>query len=203
MEIKNLSPGGFASNCYLLTEKSDAVLIDPTASPLDVKRALEASGATLRAILLTHGHFDHLLTADRLRDAFGVPLYVHTADGELLDNGEKNASRPFLGSDVCATPAEHLMHGGDTLHFGEITLTVLHTPGHTKGSVTLLGEGIAFTGDTLFADGYGRTDLYGGEYTALVNSLRRLRELDGAIRIYPGHGSDAKLSQIFSLLYSS
>ena len=200
MEIENLSPGGFAANCYLLSNGGDAVLIDPTAPVADVRAALQRKGASLRALLLTHGHFDHLLTATAMREAFGVPLLVHASDNELLDDGEKNASSVFLYRSVCCLPADKTFVGGDTLTFGAITLSVLHTPGHTKGSSVFLADRVAFTGDTLFAEGYGRTDLYGGSTPALCASLKTLAGLDGGIRIYPGHGEDTALRYAISVL---
>lgn len=200
MEIENLSPGGFAANCYLLTSGNDAVLIDPTAPVAAVRAALQKKNATLRAILLTHGHFDHLLTAEKLRDAFRVPLLVHKEDAEMLDNGEKNASASFLYQSVCCSPADQTFVGGNTLSFGAITLSVMHTPGHTKGSSVFLTEGIAFTGDTLFAEGYGRTDLWGGSTSALLSSLKALSRLDPTTRIYPGHGEHTALRYAISFL---
>lgn len=200
MEIENLSPGGFAANCYLLSSEDDAVLIDPTAPVAVVKAALQKKHASLRAILLTHGHFDHLLTAEALRQSFHVPLLVHASDNEMLDNGEKNASADFLYQSVCCSPADKLFVNGELLSFGAITLSVMHTPGHTKGSSVFLADGIAFTGDTLFAEGYGRTDLWGGSTSALCASLKALSRLDPATRIYPGHGEGTALRYAISVL---
>jgi glyoxylase-like metal-dependent hydrolase (beta-lactamase superfamily II) len=193
MEIENLSQGGFAANSYLVTNGSDAVLIDATASVQSVRATLAKKGATLHAILLTHGHFDHLLTADALRDAFGVPLLVHQEDAHMLLDGEKNASLPFLGRSITITPAEKTFVGGNFLRFGDIDFLVLHTPGHSRGSSVFRNAEAMFTGDTLFAEGYGRTDLYGGDANAMHSSLSTLFRYDSQLRIYPGHGENVLL----------
>ena len=201
MEITDLSPGGFASCCYLVTEGHDAVLVDCTASAEVVREALIEREAGLRAIVCTHGHFDHLLTADAVRRALDVPLYIHSDDAELLTDGQKNAHAAFFGFDRVWRPAEQTFEDREVLRLGEITLTVLHTPGHTRGSSVLLADGVAFTGDTLFAGGIGRTDLYGGNAAALRRSLQALSALDGSLRIYPGHGDGTTLQHALNLLF--
>lgn len=193
MEIHNLSPGGFAANCYLVSEGSDAVLIDCTVPAADLCRVLEEKGLTLRAVLLTHGHFDHILTADAVRDATGVPLLVHRDDAELLCDSDKNAFSRFFGHTRTWRAAERRIAGGDALIFGELSFTVLHTAGHTRGSVTYQAGNIAFTGDTLFVGDVGRTDLYGGDAAALARSLRSLSMLPSDTAVYPGHGGSAPL----------
>ena len=191
MEIKALTPGGFAANCYLVSEGEDAVLIDCTAPLSDVRDALGTK--KLHAILLTHGHFDHMLTADAVRTRFDVPLYLHEADADCPADGQKNAYAVFFGMDRAYGAPSHTLKHADSLVFGALTLTVSHVPGHTRGCVTYRVGDALFTGDTLFAAGVGRTDLYGGDTDKLLHSLRRLADLPRTLRIYPGHGEDATL----------
>lgn len=199
MKIRNLSPGGFASNCYLLQKGQDAVLIDCTASEQKIKDAL--GDAKLHAVLLTHGHFDHMLTAARVASAFGVPIYLHRDDAELPADGNKNAYTVFFGGDQVYPSPDILLSDNDRLCFGSLSLDVLHTPGHTRGCVMFRTEDALFTGDTLFDGGFGRTDLYGGNETALFASLRALRALPESLRIYPGHGGDAPLGTALRKLF--
>ena len=187
LNVVNLYPGGFASNCYLVSKGRDAVLIDCSAPAEAVQKQLHEQGVRLHAILCTHGHFDHVLTADRVRADLGVPLYIHKADAEMLTDSEKNAFSFFFGYRKAWQPAERLFEANDTLTFGALSLAVLHTPGHSGGSTSLLCENALFTGDTLFAEGYGRTDLYGGSMIATFQSLRKLAELEGNYTVLPGH----------------
>ena len=201
MEITDLSSGGFACACYLVCEGTDAVLIDCSATPATVETALGRQGARLAAILCTHGHFDHILTADALRDRFGVPLLLHEADAELLTDNEKNAFSVFFGNSTFrARSADRLVRDGETLRFGSLSCTVMHTPGHSEGSSVFLFGNTAFTGDTLFASGWGRTDLYGGDAFTLRESLQKLSELSPDIRIYPGHGGSSTLKNALDLI---
>ena len=201
MNILDLYPGGFASCCYLLTEGADAVLIDCSAPEAAVAAALQEQHATLRAILCTHGHFDHILTADALRERFAVPLYLHEADAEMLTDSNKNAFTTFFGYSKEWRPAEHIFADGDLLRFGAISLTVRHTPGHSMGSSLLLGNGVAFTGDTIFANGFGRADLYGGSQADLYRSLRALQALPRGTVIYPGHGESTTLGDALDRIF--
>ena len=195
MDICNLYPGGFASCCYLLCEGSDAVLIDCSAPVSAVKAALDKRGLTLHAILCTHGHFDHILTADELREALHVPLYIHEDDAEMLTDSRKNAFSLFFGTERTWRPAERTFHDGERLTFGALSLHVMSTPGHSKGSSVFLTDGIALTGDTLFVGGYGRTDLHGGDTAALLRSLQALSCLPEEAVVYPGHGEHGTLSE--------
>ncbi len=201
MEITNLYPGGFSSCCYLVTEGADAVLIDCSAPVETVREALIDRGAGLRAIVCTHGHFDHLLTADALRRALDVPLYIHENDAELLTDGHKNAHTLFFGYDRVWMPAEQTFRDGDVLTLGAITLRVMHTPGHSPGSAVLCTDRHLFTGDTLFDGNVGRTDLYGGSPAALRRSLQALSALDGGLCIHPGHGDPTTLENALKLLF--
>lgn len=201
MEIFNLYPGGYACATYLLCHGKDAVLVDCAASAQRIGNRLAEQGCTLRAILCTHGHFDHLLTADEVRSAFHVPLYIHEADAEMLTDSHKNAFSYFFDQEKIWQPPDHTFHHGESLTFGDITLRVQHTPGHSKGSVTLTGESFAFTGDTLFVGNVGRTDLYGGDATRLRQSLQELSALPRALTIYPGHGTSATLGEALDRLF--
>ncbi len=194
MKIHSIRPDSFASNCYLVIEGERALVVDPGVSVRAIQAALDAEGARCVGILLTHGHFDHILSLDELRDAYpDTTVYLHAADAELLSDGDKNAFALFMGQDRAWRPADHLLTDGEIILLGDARIRVRHTPGHTRGSVCYLCGDDLLTGDTLFADGYGRYDLYGGDYAALCRSLRQLTELSPTLRIHPGHGMSATL----------
>ena len=195
MEIITLSPTGFASNCFILHSAGEAFVIDPAISEKRIIARLADEGLTLKGILLTHGHFDHIWRAQELRNATGAPLYVHESDAEMLTDSKKNAYATFTGGSFTICEADGLLREGDVLTLGDERITVLHTPGHTKGSVCYDTGEILITGDTLFAQGFGRYDLYGGDLKALKGSLHRLLELASTENrwIYCGHGENSTL----------
>ncbi|MBE6604349.1 MAG: MBL fold metallo-hydrolase [Ruminococcaceae bacterium] len=199
--IINITPGGYAANCYLVIKGTDAVLIDCTARAPDVQEALAEQGATLRGILLTHAHFDHMLTLDAVKREANVPVYLAAGDKDLPADGEKNAHTVFFGTPRSYPAPDVLFGDGETLSFGELALVSMLTPGHTRGSALFLCEGAAFTGDTIFAAGYGRFDLYGGDGAALVSSLERIATLPRDTVIYPGHGPHAELGAALDNLF--
>ena len=201
MEVLNLSPGGFACACYLVYKQQDAVLIDCSVDADILQRELALRQLRLHAILCTHGHFDHILTADAVRKQCDVPLFLHQKDADMPADGIKNAYSVFFGKERCWQPAQRLFADGDTLTFGDLTFTVMHTPGHTAGSSVFVCDNTVFTGDTLFVHGYGRTDLYSGDGAQLRRSLQALSLLPPTHRIYPGHGSPAVLEQALSRLF--
>lgn len=195
MEIIALAPIGFASNCYIVRSEQDAFVVDPSISEKKILSKLSEKGLTLKGILLTHGHFDHIFRAQQLRDATDVPLYIHELDAEMLTDGDKNAYRTFTGQNFAIQPAEVLLHDGDLIPLGSEQIKVLHTPGHTKGSVCFDTGDSLISGDTIFAQGFGRYDLYGGDLSALkasLHSLMRMAESENR-RLYPGHGENSTL----------
>ena len=197
MKVFRVAPqSSVASNCYLIVSQGEALVIDPSVSVEAIRQALLEQAARCTGIVLTHGHFDHMLSLDALRDVFpDTPVYLHRDDAELLSDGEKNAFALFFGEDRRWRPATHLLNDGDTIGLGGESVRVLHTPGHTPGSICLCcGEDALITGDTLFDGSYGRYDLYGGSLSALKASLHRLSMQNGQAAIYPGHGGSTKLS---------
>lgn len=206
MEIINLFPGSFASNCYILRQGGQAFIIDPSASAASILARIREEKLTPMGILLTHGHFDHILSIDTLRSAaqaeeFDLPVYIHEGDAPMLTDGEKNGFTFFFNQDRRYAPADVLLKDGDELTLGDGKVKVVHTPGHSPGSVCYLcieptgNARILITGDTLFADNIGRWDLWGGSRDILFRSLGLLRTLDGKLTIHPGHGDTEKLSR--------
>jgi glyoxylase-like metal-dependent hydrolase (beta-lactamase superfamily II) len=201
VKIRLIRPDSFASNCYLWVEGDRALVVDPSVGLSAMQAALADEGATCVGILLTHGHSDHLFSLDELRDAYpDATVYLHAADAELLSDGEKNVASLFFGQSRVFRSADHLLIDGEIILLGEAKIRVRHTPGHTRGSVCYLCGDDLVTGDTLFAGGYGRYDLYGGDYGALCRSLCSLTELSPALQIHPGHGPSCLLGDALSTL---
>ena len=197
MRITKIPTSGFSANCWLLCDEVSgaAAVIDPDVKLNVVLSVLAEQNATLTMILLTHGHFDHIGAVDALRDATGAQLFIHEKDAPMLTDATANASAIFFAERQTYRAANRFLKGGDALRLGENTVVVRHTPGHTPGSVCFVAGDALFTGDTLFKDSIGRTDLPGGSEKQMTESLRRLRFMPGDYAVYPGHGETTTLQR--------
>ena len=193
MKIVPIAPYSFGANTYAIISDGHAIIIDPSVTVGAITSAVADEGAVIDAVVLTHGHFDHIVSIDTMRDALGVKVYIHENDAEMLTDGSKNAFLTFFGRDRAYRPADKTLKDGDLLTLGGSEIKVIHTPGHSKGSICLLGDEFIVTGDTLFADTVGRSDLWGGNEAELAASLQKLRLLDRSIMIYAGHGAPERL----------
>ncbi len=197
MDVRKIPAGMLGANCYILTngEKGEALVIDPGGDEKLLSDIIKEDNARPVAILLTHGHFDHFGGAEKLRDEFGIKVYVSEDDKELMKNPKMNASLSFAGS-VSLTPDE-TFKDGDILPFFGGKLKVIATPGHTKGSVCFYAESehMLFSGDTLFFEGVGRTDLPTGSVDELRHSLfDKLLKLPDETKVFTGHGVNTTIS---------
>lgn len=183
------------TNTYLLaTDAGKALVIDPAEPASVLLGFLEEHKLTLTKILLTHGHYDHISGVSELQKATGAQLLVHEDDAAMIADGELCLATLFHVEDYEPLIADTLLQDGDTITQDEITLTVLHTPGHTEGSICFLTGDMMFAGDTLFAGSVGRTDLAGGSPEAQRESLLRLKKIERDYRVYPGHGGVSTLA---------
>jgi glyoxylase-like metal-dependent hydrolase (beta-lactamase superfamily II) len=189
MEIIKLSLPPLSTNCYIVYENvgGECIIIDPASDCEKIKEAIDRESLTPTLIYLTHAHFDHIGAVDELRKLYHIPACIHEGDGEMMVTPEFNASSRWTER-ISPLPADKLLTDGDTINVGSMAFTVLHTPGHSKGSSVLFGEGVLFSGDTIFLNCYGRYDLYGGDLSELKTSLSKVLALDPATEIYPGHG---------------
>jgi len=191
--LETLIVGPTQTNCYLIgcDTSKEAAIIDPGGDPDIIKKALEERGLSAKFIINTHGHADHI----GANQYFNLPVYIHKEDADFLADPEKNLSSVF-GWDLRLPKADRLLDEGDVIEIGGITLKVLHTPGHTPGGISLLTENIAFTGDTLFADGVGRTDFQYSDEAALFKAIKeKLLTLPDDTIIYPGHGPSSTIGR--------
>jgi len=191
--IQSFTLGPLQTNAYLLTssDHTKAVIIDPGVSPQSLIRRLH--GLEVEAILLTHAHFDHIGGVDEIRKQTGCPVYIHDLEADWLTDAKKNGSLRW--SDVTAPietfAAEYALEPGMKLDFlnGEVHFSVLHTPGHSPGSVSFLWGDHLFGGDVLFKQSVGRSDLPGGSERDLHDSIQnQLYKLADEVKVYPGHG---------------
>lgn len=190
LAIETLVVGELSVNCYLAWDRESGrgIIIDPAGDRAAVSGAVARSGAVFERLVCTHGHFDHV-PDQRLREESGVPLFVHRLAAPVLARAAEYHEM-VLGVPAGAPPPEPdgFLEEGQVLAVGGVPLTVWHTPGHSPGSICLVGAGVVFSGDTLFQRGVGRTDLGGGSEEKLQASLRRLLDLPPETRVYPGHG---------------
>ena len=192
LDIRTVAGGPLGVNTYVvgLEGESGCIVIDPGA---EVSRVFEAvNGRTVDAVLLTHAHFDHMLYAEHWLHQ-GAKLYVHRLDAPALSDPKLNLCAMIHNSLALPSPDIELIEG-DIVHEAGLSLQVLHTPGHTPGSVCFLLGKALFSGDTLFYQSYGRVDLPGGSMQKMACSLARLSELDGETIAYPGHGMKTKIA---------
>lgn len=169
-EMKQVASPRMMNLSYLLWSSTFGLVIDPSFAGEKILDEANARHVQIVYVINTHGHFDHVNDNTRVRDATGAKIAVHEADSPMLDPSP-----------------DILLHDGECLHFGDGELRVIHTPGHTPGGICLHGEGNVFTGDTLFPGGFGRTDLDGGNWKELMNSIKKLGSLDPDTKVFPGH----------------
>ncbi|MDD4230466.1 MAG: MBL fold metallo-hydrolase [Dehalococcoidales bacterium] len=188
MLVESLVVGTFEVNCYLLAcpETKKGIVIDPGD---EVQRILEKIGQmniNIEKIILTHGHPDHSSGANALKEATGAPIMMHKSD---VATANDRLLRMLLGMpEGTKIEPDGLIDEGDKISVGSIELEVLHTPGHSRGSICLSGDGVLFSGDLLFAGGIGRCDLPGGNEKQMIESLKKVTQMDPEIIVYPGHG---------------
>ncbi|MDY0362764.1 MAG: MBL fold metallo-hydrolase [Desulforegulaceae bacterium] len=197
MILKVLPVGPIMANCFVLgCEKTrEAAVIDPGDEDERILMALADEKLTLKYIINTHGHFDHVAANKAMKDATGAKILIHEEDAPMLSHLSSMAVSFGLSAENSPAP-DKFISDGDIIKFGEISLKVIHTPGHSRGGVSLYceKEKILFAGDTLFAGSIGRTDLPGGDYGTLIKNVKqKLFPLGDDVRVFPGHGPETTI----------
>lgn len=194
MILRALAVGSLAANCYLVASDTtrEAAVIDPGGDAAAILRVIAAERLSVRYIIDTHAHVDHIGANAEVKRLTGAPILIHELDAPNLSNPVRNLS---LLAPISArrSSADRSLRDGEALALGDLELEVMHTPGHTPGSISIRCGDALFTGDTLFQGSVGRTDLPGGSFQDLMRSLRRLLEL-GDLAVYPGHGPFTRLA---------
>lgn len=194
VKIHTLVVGRLQTNCYVLQSGSTAFIVDPGDEPERILRFLNDIAVDPVQIIATHSHFDHVLGVEAIQRGLNIPFLIHVDDLSLLQSMQSRV-RQFMGLEVSSPPkVDSFLKDGDTLNIGGETMKVLHTPGHSPGSISLSGRGYVLTGDALFNQSIGRTDLPGGNLKSLIRSIReRLFRLDDDTIVYPGHGPETTI----------
>lgn len=191
MIIKTLAVGPIVANCYILgcEETKEAAVVDPGDDAPRILMALAESALKVKYILNTHGHFDHVGANKKMKDATAAPILIHPLDAPMLSHLSASAAAWGLSADD-SPPPDRTVEEGDTISFGKnITLKVIHTPGHTPGGISFHADDKVFVGDTLFDGSIGRTDFPGGNFETLISSIKnKLFMLGDDVQVFTGHG---------------
>ena len=197
MRFETVVVGSLETNCYLVycSKTKECVVIDPGADAEKIFRAIAES--ELKPVLLvnTHGHVDHIGANGDIKDRLNIPLCIHKSDSAMLESILQSALGLLLGARQ-SPPPDRFLEDGDVIEFGARRLDVIHTPGHSEGSISLKGDGLLISGDTLFCGGVGRTDLPGGSWEKLVDSIqKKILTLPEETIVLPGHGPSTTVGQ--------
>jgi len=198
MIVKTLVVGPFASNCFVVGSETTrkGMIIDPGADPKDILKTVSDLDLSIVTIVATHNHIDHVGALRSVKNATKAEYAVHEADArEAMPIVFGRMLGLMMGSSLRAPPKpDRLLEGGDVIEIGDLKFKVLHTPGHSPGGISLLSDGVVFSGDTLFNLGIGRTDLAGGDYAKLMESIiTKLMVLPDSTIVYPGHGPETTI----------
>ena len=197
MKICSAPIGDIHTNCYIITDEAsgESAAVDCALFDADYEALLRTAGvSSLKYILLTHGHFDHISGVKRLKDVCGGQIVIHPEDAACLTDPKKSLNSYVRYASLEPVSPDLLIEEGSELLLGQTKITVMHTPGHTPGSVCYLTEDAMFCGDTLFRQSMGRTDLPGGSTLTLLVSLSRIGRMEGEYDIYTGHGETTTLA---------
>lgn len=196
MTLRTLCLGALDTNCHIVWDESRAAMIvDPADEADKILSVIESEGLKAVAVVLTHAHFDHMLAAEAVCAATGAPLYIGCGDEKALSDPKRNLSGVFEMCPPLHIQADKTLREGDTVTVGEMSFTVMETPGHTPGCICLLCDGVLFSGDTLFCDSLGRVDFPGGNVPDMLASLRRLASLPQNTQVYSGHGPETTIGR--------
>jgi len=200
MMVQMFTVGRFFTNCYVVSceQTKETVIIDPgfdnRFEAEKIFKFIYESGLTLKFIVNTHGHPDHTCGNGMVKEKFHVPILIHEYDAHVIGGLGKGIAE-FFGFESSSPPADMLLRDGDMVKFGRVTLKVIHTPGHSCGSISLLGEKEVFTGDTLFMGSIGRTDFPESSERDMKLSLKKLARLPDNFVVYPGHGPTTTIGE--------
>ncbi|MEX1307501.1 MAG: MBL fold metallo-hydrolase, partial [Eubacteriales bacterium] len=188
----------FLVNTYLCHDEArkETVIIDPGGSYRKIKDVVDEYGLVPKAVLLTHGHFDHIGALEQVRADFDVTVYIHVDDADMLTDSKKNLSAYLFSKQIVCSPTDEMLQDGQKLALYDMNFEVLSTPGHSPGSVVYLCKGLTFTGDTLFYRSIGRTDFYGCDAAAMNASLAKLKQaIPKEDQLFPGHGQETTMAE--------
>ncbi|MBC7130051.1 MBL fold metallo-hydrolase [Candidatus Bathyarchaeota archaeon] len=192
--------GKLLTNCFIVScaETREAIIIDPgfdaSYEADEIFQYIEQKGLRPQFVINTHGHPDHICGNGVVKKRFNIPVLIHEGDAPMLEEPGRVFARTY-GFNINVPPADKVLHEGEEIRFGEASLKVLHTPGHSPGSICLLGEEELFTGDTLFAGSIGRVDFPYSSEKDMKNSLKRLMMLPDELTVFPGHGPTTRLGE--------
>jgi len=196
MNIKHFSLGDVFTRCYIVSENGKAFVVDPGAEGEKIYNYIQENNLELEFIINTHGHFDHIGANEFLKDKTGAKILAHRQAASKLTSADENLSHSFLRKNISSPQADRLLEDGDAVYFDSLELKIIYTPGHSKGGISIFieSENILFSGDAIFANGVGRTDLSDSNTEELKESIEnKLLTLDGEIDVFPGHGPRFKL----------
>lgn len=194
MFLQRLEAGIYGVNCYIVGDENTqkCIVIDPGGDFEKINEILLENEFQLEYVVLTHGHGDHIGATKRLLTEYDCKLVAHFLEKDILNDPKLNLSNQ-IGNEEIVLEADLYVHDNDKIELGDLNIQIIHTPGHTKGSITLIINDNLFTGDTLFSGSIGRTDLYSGDFSQMKKSLNKLKSLDDEFVVFPGHGPASRL----------
>lgn len=190
MKVYVLEVGMLATNCYIAVneELKEGVVVDPGGDAERIIEQINKLGVKIKAIFITHGHSDHIMALNEVRKATDAPVYISREDADMLTKADRNLSI-YIGSGIECASAEKFYGDGDVVEVAGMKFTIYATPGHTKGGVCIKCGDIVFCGDTVFCESIGRTDLPGGSYKEILQSIKdKILPMDDETKLLPGHG---------------